>query len=195
MANAVQIINAAVTRTGSAEPISSLDGSGSVETIANANYEILVTGLLGEYPWKFASKIEQLDRLDPDTEGEPPEPWTAAYQLPTDILELKTVKVAGERIDYAVHGTTILCDAGEDDEVIAHYVWRATEDLWPPLFTEGVIRRLEAIFLRAVGERYSEASDRDEAAERTLIKAKLSDSQSQTPIDPTTSSTLEARRA
>lgn len=187
------IINAALTRTGN-PPITSLGGGAPGAVIASQSYELLVEGELSNYPWKRASKIEQLSRLDADVEGEPPLPWTAAYQLPEDLVEIRTVKVAGTPIPYEVHGDTILCDAGESDEVILHYVWRAAETDWPAWFRLGMIYRCEAMFLRGIGERYAEARDADKRADEQFAKARNRDSQSQPPRDPVRSSLLAARR-
>lgn len=187
------VLNAAATRTGN-EPVSVLQSSGTpVAEIALNNYEDIVKTELSLYPWKRATKIVLLARIDPDVHGEPPEPWTAAYQLPSDLLEIRTVKVAGYPINYEVHSDKILCDADASDEVILHYIWRVPESDWPPWFREGMIRRMEAMFLRGVGERYREAQARDEAAGESFAKARNRDSQSQTPRDPTISPTLRAR--
>lgn len=187
------VINAAATRTGS-DPITTLATDGTpVAKIALNNYEDSVKAELALYPWKRATKIGQLDRIDPNTMGEPPEPWTAAYQLPTDLVDIRTVKVAGSPINYEVHGDKILCDALESDNVIMHYVWRVPESQWPPWFREGMIRRWEAILLRGVGERHNEADERDKAAADSFALARNRDSQSQTPRDPMISPTLRAR--
>jgi hypothetical protein len=193
MATDLSAINAALTRIGEA-PLTSLSGSSVAAKITNENYERTVEAHLSVYPWKRASKIEQLARLDPDVEGEPPEPWTAAYQLPEDLTDIRVVKVGGRPIDYEVHGDTILCDAGESDEVILHYVWRAAEADWPPWFFEGIVRTMEGIYLRGIGERYREASVRDDAAADWWRTAKNRDSQSQTARAPVRSGMLEARR-
>lgn len=193
MATDLSVINAAATRTGN-NPISQLTaGQGIVGDIALQNYENMVKAALAEYPWKRATKIAQIERLDAAEQGDPPEPWTAAYQLPNDLLEIRTVKVAGSGIDYAVHGDKILCDAPEGVEVILHYIWRPDEAQWPPWFREGMIRRCEAMFLRAIGERYREAEARDEAAEKQFARAKSRDAQAETPRDPAPSPTLAAR--
>lgn len=186
------VINAAAGRTGN-DPISSLTQGSIVANIANSNYEDSVKAELSVYPWKRATKIASLNRIDPDVMGKPPEPWTAAYQLPTDLMDIRTVKVAGCPLDYEVHGDKILCDASEADDVILHYVWRVPEAEWPPWFREGMIRRWEAILLRGVGERYREAEARDKAATDQFATARNRDSQSQTPRDPTRSPTLMAR--
>lgn len=192
MAEDLSIINAAATRTGNS-PITSLSGSEIVAVVAKANYELLVEGELSNYPWKRASKVKQLSRLDPDEMGEPPEPWTAAYQMPSDLTEIRTVKVAGRSIDYEVHGDTILCDAAESDEVILHYVWRSAESDWPAWFRLGMIMRCEAMFLRGIGERYREAEARDAAADEQFAKASNRDSQSQPSRNPVRSGALVAR--
>lgn len=192
MSEDLSVINAAATRTGN-NPITSLDSADIVAVVAKANYEMLVEGELSNYPWKRASKIQQLSRLDPDDMGEPPEPWTAAYQLPDDFTEIRTVKVAGYPIDYAVHGDTILCDADESDEVILHYVWRTAEADWPAWFRLGMIMRCEAMFLRGIGERYREAEARDEAANEQFAKAGNRDSQSQPSRNPVRAGALVAR--
>lgn len=187
------VINAAATRTGN-NPVSAITTSGGpVALIALNNYEEIVKTELSLYPWKRATKIVQIDRLDPDVEGEPPEPWTAAYQLPDDLVEIRTVKVAGQPINYEVHGDKILCDASTSDEVILHYIWRAPESDWPSWFREGMTRRMEAMFLRGIGERASEAAARDKAAEESFARARNRDSQQQTPRDPMHSPTLAAR--
>lgn len=189
----ITVINAAATRTGN-EPVSALTTSGGpVASIALNNYENLVKAELSNYPWKRASKIAQLDRLDPDVVGEPPEPRTAAYQLPPDLVEIRTVKVSGYTIDYEVHGDKILCDAAEADEVILHYIWRVSESDWPAWFREGVIRRMEAMFLRSIGERHNEALARDKAADEQFALARNRDSQSQAPRNPAISPLLGAR--
>lgn len=187
------VINAAATRTGNQPVTAILTDTGPVAQIALSNYEDSVKTELALYPWKRATKIVQIDRIDADVQGAPPEPWTAAYQMPTDMLEIRTVKVSGYVVDYEVHGDKILCNAGETDEVILHYIWRVPETDWPAWFREGMIRRWEAILLRGVGERAREAQARDEAADESFAKARNRDSQSQTPRDPMISPTLRAR--
>jgi hypothetical protein len=191
----LSLINAAAGRTGS-DPISILDtDSGPIAAVARTNYEDLIKAELSTTPWKRATKIASLNRIDADISGDPPEAWLAAYQIPTDLLELRTVKVGGFPIDYEVFSDKILCNASEDDDVVAHYIWRVPEADMPPWFREGMIRRLEAIFLRAVGERYREAQARDDAANDQFALARNRDAQSQTPRDPMVSPTLRARGA
>lgn len=186
------IINAALTRTGN-DPITRLNDGSPGGTIASQNYELLVKAELANYPWKRASKTVELARLDPDVEGEPPEPWQAAYELPTDLVEIRSVRVGGLPINYAVQGETILCDAAESSSVVLEYVWRETEARWPAWFRLGMIYRCEAMFLRGIGERYAEAKDADKRADDQFAKARNRDSQSQPNRNPVTSPLLAAR--
>lgn len=192
MATDLTVLNAALTRIGE-DPISTIDGSSVPQKIASANYERLVEACLSVYPWKRASNAVALSRLDPDEEGDPPEPWTAAYQIPSEATEIITVKVSGYPIAYQVWSDKILCDAAAADEVFLHHVWRAQEADWPPWFREGITLTLEAIFLRGIGERHRDATARDEAAKEWWRMAKNRDSQSQPPRDPMGSPTLAAR--
>jgi hypothetical protein len=185
------VINAALTRIGE-PPITSLTGA----SVGGQNRQSeLRNGGRGPpvgLPVETGLKDRATGRLDPDEEGDPPEPWTAAYQLPTDLTEIRTVKVAGMAIAYEVHGDKVLCDAAEDDDVILHYVWRAAEADWPAWFREGITRTLEGVFLRGIGERYREAQARDEAAEDWWRVAKNRDAQSRRRA-PVGSPTLRAR--
>jgi hypothetical protein len=192
MATDLTLLNAALTRTGN-DPLTSLTSGGAKAAIAASNYEEIVKNELSLQPWKKATKIAQLDRLDADVVGDPPEPWTAAYQLPDDLVDIRTVKVAGAPIEYEWHGNTIVCNADEADEVILHYVWRIPETWFPPWLREGIIRRLEAVFLRGIGERYDEGRLRDDAAGQQFTIARNRDSQSGTPREVWVSPTLKAR--
>lgn len=188
----LSVINAAAGRTGNL-PVTSLSAGGVVADIVSASYEDSVKAELSVYPWKRASKIALLNRLEPVEMGSPPALWQAAYQLPDDLVEIRTVTVAGEPISYEVHSDKILCNAGISDAVLLLYIWRVPESGWPPWFREGMVRRWEAILLRGVGERYSEAQARDKAADEQFARARNRDSQSQTARDPTISPTLRAR--
>lgn len=188
----LSVINAAAGRTGN-DPVTSLTQGSLVANIANSNYEDSVKVELSLYPWKRATKIASLNRLDPDLMGAVPEPWTASYQLPVDLIDIRTAVVAGIPIRYEVHGDKILCDAATSDDVVLHYIWRVPEADWPPWFREGMTLRWEAILLRGVGERYREAEARDKTAHDHFAKARTRDSQSQTARNPYSSPTLRAR--
>jgi len=188
----LSLINGALTRTGN-EPIADLEDGSVAGKIANENYEQVVLSELARSRFKLPSKTQQLSLIDEDEMGEPPEPWAYGYTLPTDLIKLRTIKVSGNPIPYEQMGRIVFCDFDSSDEVIAHYLWRPPESWFAPEFAEGVIRRMEAIFLRGIGERHDEAMARDKAADEQLAFARSSDSQAQTPQEPVSSPALRAR--
>lgn len=189
----LSLINAALTRTGNS-PISAIDGNDSVAAIVtNQNYEVVVRAELVRSRLKLPTKFQQLSLIDEDEMGSPPAPWTYGYSLPSDLVKLHTIKVAGEPIPYVQMGRVIFCDFDSSQEVMVFYSWRIPESWFAPEFAEGVVRRMEAIYLRSIGERYDEAAERDAAADDQLRFAASSDSQAQTPRDPVGSPVLNAR--
>lgn len=188
----LSLINAALTRTGN-EPIASLDEGSVGATLANESYEILIAAELARSRFKLPSKVQQLSLIDEDEMGEPPEPWSYGYTLPTDLVKLRTVTVNGYPINYEQMGRVVFCDQDSSADVVAKYLWRPPESWFAPEFAEGIVQRLEAIFLRGIGERYDEAEARDKSAREQLGFARSSDSQAQSARDPVVAATLNAR--
>jgi hypothetical protein len=186
-ANAMPIINAALTRTGD-DPITSLDEGTPQAAVASANYDDLVNGLLA-YPWKFASRTMQLAALDVIVDP----PWLFAYERPADLLQPRVLEVNGCPIDYEILADKILCNTGSEVPVILKYTYRADESFWPKYFRVAVIATLESLFLRAIGERYSEAEARDKRAAQLQAAARNRDSQSPTARNPFRPRILAAR--
>lgn len=188
----LSLVNSALTRTGN-NPITALDDGTVAATITSENYEQVVKSELARSRFKLPSKFEQLNLIDEDEQGVPPEPWLYGYTLPTDLVKLRTIRVSGSPIPYIQTGRIIFCDFDSSVEVMADYLWRPPESWFAPEFAEGVIRRMEAIFLRAIGERHDEAMARDKAADEQFAFARSSDAQAQTPQEPITSPVLRAR--
>lgn len=199
MAVDLSIINAALTRAG-CETITSLEQGGASASVSAQNYEPIVRATISGYPWKFSTKTATLTRIT----GTLPGQWLYAYQLPTDLRELRTVRVSGQPIAYEVMANKILCDYDESNEIVAHYVWDVPEAQFPGWFVEPLTRRLEALYQRAIKEDHGAAADRDAAADGrgqyigqagTFAAAKLIDAQQQPPRNPYTYPILAARRA
>lgn len=182
-------LNAALTRTGNT-PVSTLPGTTAESIVANENYEQIAKAELTAYPWKWASTKRDLNLLT-DT---PHLPWLYAYQIPTDILDIRTVEVEGVPIDYEQMGDKLLCMYGSDVTVTLKGWWRIPEAYWPADFGEGMIRRLEALFLRSPCAQHEEAAARDESADEQFEKARLADAKRKTPTDPRRYPILDARR-
>lgn len=189
MATDLSFINAALTRTGNSTITVLNDGSPG-SNIAGANYNLVVNGILTSYPWRFATKTETLALLA----GAPDAPWLYAYQLPTDVLNLRVVMVLGRPIDYEQTLDKLLANYDSSYDLIAKYTWAVPESHWPPDFAEAITQQLEVLFLRGIGERYDEAEARAKSSARALQAAKTGDSKRATPRDPFVSGTLAARR-
>lgn len=159
-----------------AQPITSFSDGTTESTVAYNLYEDTVRDLLSRYRWRFASGQAQLARRTdvPDAK------WEAAYQLPTDLLLLHDVSVAGSVIDYDRYQNLVYCDASATEDVIADYTFRADEDLWPPYFTTAVELTLASIFAYAVANQIQTADYLDKKALRQLAMARNIDAQSQT---------------
>lgn len=190
MAISLDFINGALTRTGN-EPITVLNDGTPGGNIAGANYDSLVLDVLSSYPWRWATKTQTLVAIT----GDPDPPWLYAYQLPDDLKHLSVVTVSGAPIEYETQFNKLLCDWDTSADVIAKYIWNVPESYWPAEFGEYITQRLEAMFLRGIGERYSEAKERDLSARIKLSECKLIDSKRRTSRNPVASPTLRARGA
>lgn len=192
--SSIDVINAALTRVGE-EPITSITEASSGAKIANANYDHIVEAALSDHPWKWASRTAVLNMLDAAVHGTAPQPWTETWQLPADLGALRSVEVAGKPIKYKMMSDKLFAAQGTGAELVAFYTWSPPEADWPAWFTEYVVQRLEAVFLRGIGERYSEADAREESAEKlALPRAKRRDAMNEPPKDPYVSGVLRARR-
>jgi hypothetical protein len=190
MAINLDVINAALTRTGN-NPITELSDGTPGGNIAGANYARFRRAMLTVYPWRWATKTKALTAID----GTVDLPWTYAYQLPTDMLKLRVVTADGLPFDYERQFNKLLCNVSTDYDLIAKYTWDVPESFWPDTFGEAMTQFLEAMFLRGIGERYQEAQDRRLEARATLAAAKLEDAQNNSARNPVTSPTLIARGA
>ena len=185
-------VNAALSLTGNS-PITTTVGEAPAQVITEQNYEPLVRAALSDHPWKWATKYEVLSRLDPDVHGDPPDPWLSAYQVPTDLLELRGVAIAGMPIAYTQAGDKILTQTDAGDEVVAQYVWRVPEANWPPLFGLAIRFEMEVLFLRGIQHDHEEAAEREKKTRLAWSRAKFSDSKRASTRDPVNSPLLRAR--
>jgi hypothetical protein len=196
MSGILQHVNAALTRTGNA-PISSFADGTAPATVASENYDRIVETELSSYRWKFAEKSFTLNRLS----AVPDLPWTYAYQLPADLLNLRAIYANGELFSsFDVRGTQALvyltADTVDSTTLVATYTAQVPEANWPGYFAECVRVHLEAVFLRGIGERYAEADSRQAYLEKIVRpRARSMDSQSYRTGSPFISPILAARRA
>lgn len=158
----LSLINAALTRTGN-DPITSLSDGTTESVVAAQNYAEIVGQMLGDYPWRFCTTQQALNLLV----ERPPEPYLYSFQLPNDVLLLRDLRQCGEPIEYQQVGQTVQTRTKPSDAdpvgtaIVATVTFLKPEASWPHYFRKIVVIKLEALFLRAIGERYAEADARD----------------------------------
>lgn len=187
-------INAALTRIGEQRISSLTDKESTAGTIADANYEIVVRDELSRYPWRWAT---QTVNLGPPLAAADDAylPWGYSRTLSLPIIRMRSVRVAGLPLRYEVRYGTLLTDQDDTGTIEISAVVRPEETYWPPEFGELITLRMQQIFLRAIGERYSEADSLEKPIQTQRGHAHLRDAQAQSAIPGMTSPTLEARRA
>ena len=181
----IDIINAALAATGNAL-ITSLEDGTAEAAVAATNYERILGEALA-YPWTWTLTTRRLNRIDGATQTA----FTVAYQVPAG-MEIERVEVRGRPIPWESMSDLILCNA--EDDVVAVGRWRPPVRKWPPDFRNALALRLEALFLRALGEAHGEAAARDDRADAALRRAWNVDSRKRSPRAPGRSALIEARR-
>lgn len=185
-------INAALTLCGVA-PIGTLEEDVPAAVIANANYEQIVKSELTLHPWRFAAQSQALNRQT----GSAPKPWLFAWELPADLLLLRSVTVGddpnNDEIPYDNSGDKVLCNAEEG--VWAHYMIRPPESAWSAAFAEIIKKRMHEAFLQGVLSQYGAAASVAKRAEEYAMRARTLDSGQRSPKRPQRGRLLGSRRA
>lgn len=174
MPDKFEICSAALTRIG-ASPIASFTDDTVEAIVANENYEDTARYLLGLRRWGFASATFNLNKVD----AEAPKPWDTVWELPSDLLTLRTIMYMGQSVQYQIFREKIF--AGSYDALTAEYVWRVPENDWPPHFVELVTVKMQAIFALGVAAKSGLANSLEEKFFGMLAEAGSQDaSQSST---------------
>lgn len=172
------ICSSALTEVG-CNPISSFDDGTTESIVSGNNYERKITNALTSYPWNFAKAQSVLDLLA----DVPLEKWAHFYQLPSDLLLLRTVIAGGDPIVYDRYEDRIATDY--NGTVVAEYTFRAPEVLLPPYFINAFTTELAAFFARSIRRDEAEGKRLDDLVNGTIgkpglwAKAKNLDSQQQ----------------
>jgi hypothetical protein len=191
-AEAVRLINTAISRCNG-ETITSVDEGTKEAILFDLNYEDMVQDELTGSSWKFARK----DALLSVSTGDPIDTdWAYKLAMPDGCLMLRAVIKDGQPIEYQLDadedGTEfILCNESED--VYAVFTYRASEDVWPPPFRAGVIKRCEEILLKS-DERYGEAELRRKDADAKFTEARRRHAQEDRPKEQFTAPLIAARK-
>jgi hypothetical protein len=186
----VAIASNALVLIGS-NPISSFADDNGGAVVANEIYEDVIEELLAEKDWTFAKKMsDPLSRLT-----ETPEViWNSAYQLPSDVIDVRTILIGDTVVDYEVFGDKVFLDANVSDTVTAIYTYRAPENSWAPWFRLYVELSLASLFASAVAMKGDLAGVYADKANRQGARARKRDSQRQTARGVKTTRFLATRR-
>lgn len=178
----VEVCNAALADAGETQITSMLDGTPAAITL-NTRYEPLVKKELAVRFWSWAKKVERLT-LQGETGNSP----RYAYNLPSDMLKPRYLKVGSSKVvGYEFGANKLLVDYQRDYDL--HITWRVPESSWPPDFAEAMVKRLQAVILRALPVDYAQAKQLDAEANLLFMIAGAADrtaagKQPETEIDP-----------
>lgn len=173
------------------DPIQSFTDGTTESDLADAIYEDIVRAALTSSRWRFATKQFQLNRLADSPIGR----WDSAYQLPADSLMVNAITVQDLPIEFDTYEDKIYNNAVAADEVIADYIYRASESSWSPYFTLGLEFSVASIFALSLARDASLSGAMDQQAQIQLIKARRLDSQTQTTRKLNTTRFVSQRRS
>lgn len=185
--NDVGLCSRALIKIG-AKPITSfLDGSAESE-VAGLLYEPARDAVLSSYAWSFATGQLQLTRL----EAPPVADYQYAYQLPNDFLRALSAGNGGRGrgLNFRIFRDVLHTNA---EDVILTYIFRATEEEWPPYFDTAIIARLAAEFCIPLTENTSRSDVIIRVAEQEFARARQIDAQQDTPNKLESFSLIDAR--
>jgi len=172
-------------------PISSLTDGTSEATVAGAMYEDIARAALTNCRWRFSTDQATLARLSDAPTGR----FDAAYQMPSDLLMLNAVTVNDFNIQYDTYGSKVYCDAGVNDVLVADYIFRADETVWPPYFTIAVEYTMASVLATSVARDGQLATMMDQKASLQMMQARRLHSQQQTTKTLNTNRFIAQRRS
>lgn len=163
------------------------DGTAEAEIAANL-YPSTRDALLSAHPWGFATAQATLPRLT----AEPVADFAYAFQLPADFLRALSAGPTGRGrgITYRIAESRLHADY---TEVVLSYIFRPTETEFPPFFDQALITRLAAEFCIPLTESTSRSESLHKLADVEFRRAKMIDSQQDTPGRIEDFSLVEAR--
>jgi len=184
----IALCSRALLKIGGDTIISFDEGTAEAEIAANL-YPTARDALLSAHPWSFARAQARLARLT----AEPTADFAFAFQLPADLLRAVSAggPDRGRGLCFRVAERRLHADA---PEVVLTYVFRPDEADFPPFFDQALIARLAAEFCIPLTGSTSRAERLDRLAEIELRRARLIDSQQDTPSALDDFTLIEARR-
>ena len=173
------------------DAIQSFSDGTAEASVCDAMYEDMARSALTNSRWRFATNQVQLVRLAAAPTGR----WSAAYQLPSDMIMLSAVTINDFAIEYDVYGSKVFCNQPEGAQLIADYIFRPDESLWPPYFVTAVEYMMAAVLAVSVARDAQLASLMEQKADIQMRQARRLHSQEQTTRKLNTSRFIAERRS
>jgi len=173
------------------DAIQSFSDGTAEASVCDAMYEDMARSALTNSRWRFATDQSVLNRLAEEPTGR----WTAAYQLPSELIMLSAVTINEVPIKYDVYGSKVYCNESATNELIADYVFRADESTWPPYFVTAVEYMMAAVLSVSVARDSQLASLMEQKADLQMRQARRLHSQQQTTRKLNTSRFIAERRS
>ena len=173
------------------DAIQSFSDGTAEASVCDAMYEDMARSALTNSRWRFATDQSVLNRLAEEPTGR----WTAAYQLPSELIMLSAVTINEVPIKYDVYGSKVYCNESATSELIADYIFRAEESTWPPYFTTAVEYMMAAVLAVSVARDPQLASLMEQKADLQMRQARRLHSQQQTTRKLNTSRFIAERRS
>ena len=177
-----------------ANPIASFTDGTTEANVTNTIYEEIIESSLTRHNWRFATGQQQLSLLANSPTGR----FEYAYQIPAnpECLKILTVTVNDTLIQYNRYEDKIYLDGfGSQSTVIMDYIFRQSEDQFPPHFRLAVEYKLASIFGGSVARDAALVREFDQLSERQLLIAKNTDSQETTTKTLSTDRFITERRS
>lgn len=173
------------------DAIQSFEDGTAEASVCAAMYEDMARAALTSTRWRFASDQAEMNRLSSAPTGR----WDAAYQKPAEAIMISAVTVNDLPIKYDTYGSKIFCNANENDVVVADYIFRADESVWPPYFIVGMEYVMAGVLAVSVARDAGLAQLMESKAEYQMRQARSRDSQAQTTRQLYTSRFIAERRS
>lgn len=163
----ISICSAALTLLG-ADEISSFDDESRESKLCNQIYELVVQSCLSERNWHFSDNQVRLNKLT----QVPRFGYTSAFQLPTDFIRFTGKD--NPHLPHRQYEKYLYCNA---EEIQISYIFRLSEQNFPPYFTKYVVYTMCKELAIALLEDENKAAYYDNEALKQRKKAGLIDSQ------------------
>lgn len=151
----LEVINQALGAMGEGllSSISELSGTSKQAQVMRVHYAAVVYFCMSRTSWRFATTKKALNRLS----SNPINRWSAAWQLPADMLKLLSTWPPSE---YEIQNRQLLTNETTRCEV--DYIRLVEEAYWPAWFMRFVVAELVIRTMKGITGESPDAEEREE---------------------------------